>query len=87
MVKSKAPENVLPITSNCWTNVGARDVVLTGNNVDRLVLYGQVTQGVSPVIAADLRAFVSSDGSDEVEVILRDDGIAPDNIKSDGICK
>ena len=85
LVKSKAPENVLPITTNCWTNVGPADVTLTGDDVDRLVLYGQVMQGVSPVIAADLRARVSSEGSPDTEVILRDDGIAPDNVKSDGI--
>ena len=86
LVKSKAPENVLPITTSCWTNVGPRDVILTGDSVDRLVLYGQVTQGISPVIDAELKAFVSSDGA-AFEVTLRDDGIAPDSIKSDGICK
>ena len=85
LVKSKAPENVLPITTNCWTNVGPANVTLTGDHVDRLVLYGEVTQGLSPVIAADLRATVSSEGSEDIEVILRDDGIAPDNVKNDGI--
>ena len=83
-MKSKAPENVLPITADCWTNVGPRDVVLTGAKVDKLVLYGQVRQGGNPVIAADLRAFVS-EGEEGSELSLRDDGITPDNVKNDGI--
>ena len=83
-MKSKAPENVLPITADCWTNVGPRDVVLTGDTVDKLVLYGQVKQGDSPVIAADLKAFVS-EGSEVTELSLRDDGITPDSVKNDGI--
>ena len=83
-MKSKAPENVLPITADCWTNVGPKDVVLTGDNVDRLVLHGQVMQGGNPVIAADLKALVS-EGEEVTEIRLRDDGITPDNVKNDGI--
>ena len=84
LVKSKAPENVLPLTADCWTNVGPRDVVLTGDNLDKLVLYGQAMQGGSPVIAADMRALVSG-GSEVTEVVLRDDGTTPDSVKNDGI--
>ena len=84
-MKSKAPENILPITADCWTNVGPRDEVLTGDKADKLVLYGQVRQGGNPVIAADLRAFVSEGEEEGSELSLRDDGITPDNVKNDGI--
>ena len=84
-MKSKAPEDTLPITAECWTNVGSRDVILTGEEADRLVIFGSGRQGLSPVIAADLRAFVTSDGEPDWEISLKDDGVSPDNVGNDGI--
>ena len=84
LVKSKAPENVAPVLTNCWTSSGQEDVDLNGNNPDKLVIYGQATQGSSPVIDANIKAFISA-GTDEDELELKDDGVAPDSIKNDGI--
>ena len=84
LVKSKAPENVAPVLTNCWTSSGQEDVDLNGNNPDKLVIYGQATQGSSPVIDANIKAFISA-GADEDELELKDDGVAPDSIKNDGI--
>ena len=40
--------------------------------------------GSSPVIDADMKAVISLNGDNET-LQLRDDGVAPDNIKNDGI--
>jgi hypothetical protein len=85
LVKSMAPEDVLPITTDCWTNVGARDVVLTGNNPDKLVIFGRAMQGLSPVLAANLTASITSDGQPDSLVSLKDDGVSPDSVRNDGI--
>jgi len=84
-IRSKAPPQTVPLTTSCWTNVGQMEVNLQGSSPDRLVLYGKVFQGVSPVIKADIKGVVSSEENTKVEVRLKDDGIAPDNIKNDGI--
>ena len=83
LVKSQAPENVLPITMDCWTNVGAEDVILTGQNEAKLIIYSKAVQGLSPVISADVSASVTSDSGSSV-IALKDDGVSPDNVKNDG---
>ena len=56
---------------------------MDGNDPDKLVIYGKAMQGSSPVIDADMRAYITAGAEDEL--ILRDDGAAPDSIKNDGI--
>ena len=84
-IRSKAPPQTVPLTTSCWTNVGQMEVNLQGSSPDRLVLYGKVFQGVSPVIEADMKGVVTSEDNTKVEVRMQDDGIPPDNIKNDGI--
>ena len=82
LVKSKAPENVLPITMDCWTNVGAEDLILTEDGA-KLIIYTEVKQGMSPVISADVSASITSTTSSTIS--LKDDGVSPDSVKNDGI--
>ena len=84
-IRSKAPPQTVPLTTSCWTNVGQTEVNLQGPSPDRLVLYGKVFQGVSPVIKADITGVITSEDNTKVEVSMKDDGIPPDNIKNDGI--
>ena len=83
LVKSKVQSNIEPIGTDCWTNAGQTDVNLIGNNPDKLVIYGKAMQGPNPIIDADVTAIVTS--GTEARVILKDDGVSPDNIKNDGI--
>ena len=83
LVTSRAQENVEPIVTNCWSSAGQEDVDIGGDNPDKLVIYGQATQGSSPVLNADIRALLKADN--EEELMLKDDGVAPDAIKNDGI--
>ena len=83
LVKAKAKGDMYPLTTECWTNAGQDDVNMEGDNPDKLVIYGKAMQGSSPVIDADMRAYITADSEDQL--ILRDDGAAPDNIKNDGI--
>ena len=85
LAKSKAPEGITPITASCWTNIGQNTLTLSGPNPDRLVVYSQVMEGLSPVLGADTEALLTSDDTQSVKVALKDDGVAPDNIKNDGI--
>ena len=85
LAKSKAPEGITPITASCWTNVGQKTLDLSGPNPEKLVVYSQVMEGLSPVLGADTEALVSSDDTQSVKVALKDDGVAPDNIRNDGI--
>jgi len=85
LVKSKAPTNVLPITTKCWTSIGENDLVLSGPEPGRLAVMAQVMQGQSPVIGADVRAVIESDGGAPVVLLLEDEGMEPDGIKDDGI--
>ena len=45
----------------------------------------QVMEGLSPVLEADAVAVVAYEDNTMVEIPLRDDGVAPDNVRSDGI--
>ena len=83
LVTSRAQESVEPIVTNCWSSAGQEDVDIGGDNPDKLVIYGQATQGSSPVLNADIRALLKADN--EEELMLKDDGVAPDAIKNDGI--
>ena len=83
LVKSKAPDNVLPIVMACWTNVGAEDVILSEDGA-KLVIYSKATQGMSPVIYADASASITSDNN-AFALSLKDDGVSPDTVKNDGI--
>ena len=83
LVKSKVQSNIEPIGTDCWTNAGQTDVNLIGNNPDKLVIYGKAMQGPNPIIDADVAAIIT--GGTEARVILKDDGVSPDNIKNDGI--
>ena len=85
LAKSKSPEGILPITASCWTNLGQKTLTLSGPDPDKLVLYSQVMEGLSPVLGASTEAVVTSDSTQSVSVVLTDDGVAPDNIKNDGI--
>ena len=89
LANSKAPEDILPITASCWTNLGQNTLSLSGPEPGKLVLYSQVTEGLSPVLGAETEALVTSDDSQTVKmtvkVTLKDDGVAPDNMKNDGI--
>ena len=85
LARSKSPPGILPITASCWTNLGQKTLTLSGPEPDKLVLYSQVTEGLSPVLGAVTEAVVTSDSTQSVTVALTDDGVAPDNIKNDGI--
>ena len=85
LAKSKAPEGILPITASCWTNQGQKTLTLSGPEPDRLVLYSEVREGLSPVLGATTEAVLTSDDTQSVRVVLKDDGVAPDNIRNDGI--
>ena len=43
LIKTKAPTETQPLTTNCWTNVGQNKVDVSLG--DKLVVYGQATQG------------------------------------------
>ena len=83
LVSSRANEGVEPIVTNCWSSAGQDDVNIGGNSPDKLVIYGQATQGSSPVLGAEIQALLKADT--EEELMLKDDGVAPDAIKNDGI--
>ena len=71
------------LLTDCWTNAGQEDVNIEGSDPDKIVVYGKVTLGSSPVLQAEVSALLTGDQEDEIE--LRDDGVAPDIIKNDGI--
>ena len=83
LVSSKAQKGVEPIVTNCWSSAGQDDVNIGGNSPDKLVIYGQATQGASPVLGAEIQALLKADTEDQL--MLKDDGVAPDTIKNDGI--
>ena len=83
LVKCKAKDGTEPILTNCWTN--AREEGVNVDNSDKLVVYGQAMKGSNPVIGADIKAYLSNDAGIEDELSIKDDGIAPDSIKGDGI--
>ncbi len=83
LVSSKAQKGVEPIVTNCWSSAGQDDVNIGGDSPDKLVIYGQATQGASPVLGAEIQALLKADTEDQL--MLKDDGVAPDTIKSDGI--
>ena len=86
LAKSKAPDNILPITASCWTNIGQRTLSLDSHSdPDKLVLYSQLMQGLNPVLDAEAVATIISDDNSKEEIQLRDDGVAPDNVESDGV--
>ena len=83
LVKCKAKDETEPILTTCWTN--AREEGVNVDNSDKLVVYGQAMKGSNPVIGADIKAYLSNDAGKEDELSIKDDGIAPDSIKGDGI--
>ena len=83
LVSSKAQKGVEPIVTNCWSSAGQDDVNIGGDSPDKLVIYGQATQGASPVLGAEIQALLKADTEDQL--MLKDDGVAPDIIKNDGI--
>ena len=83
LVKCKAKDETEPILTTCWTN--AREEGVNVDNSDKLVVYGQAMKGSNPVIGADIKAYLSNDGGNEEKLPIKDDGIAPDSIKGDGI--
>ena len=83
LVKCKAKDGTEPILTTCWTN--AREEGVNVDNSDKLVVYGQAMKGSNPVIGADIKAYLSNDAGNEDELSIKDDGIAPDSIKGDGI--
>ena len=83
LVSSKAQKGVEPIVTNCWSSAGQDDVNIGGDSPDKLVIYGQATQGASPVLGAEIQALLKADTEDQL--MLKDDGVAPDTIKNDGI--
>jgi len=85
LIKSKSADDIEPLVAKCWSSSGSEDLQLSGENPDKLVLFGQVMQGMNPVIDAGIVAMVTSDENEEESVTLKDDGIAPDLIKNDGI--
>jgi len=85
LIKSKSSDRTEPLVAKCWTSSGSEDLELSGENPDKLVIYGQAMQGMNPVIDASIDAIVTSDANEESIVKLKDDGIAPDLIKNDGI--
>ena len=84
LVKCKAKEDTKPILSKCWTSAGQEDLVVEGDDPDKLIMYGQVTQGANPVLSAKISAEIS-DGNTLNTQLLKDDGLSPDTIKNDGI--
>jgi len=85
LIKSKAADGIEPLVAKCWSSSGSEDLQLSGENPDKLVLFGQAMQGMNPVIDAGILAIVTSEENEEDSVTLKDDGIAPDLIKNDGI--
>ena len=83
LVKAKATNETEPLMTKCWTSAGQEDVNL--DNKDRLVIYGQAMQGVNPVIGAVMSAELAYGDGKEDQLYIKDDGIAPDSIKGDGI--
>ena len=85
LVKCKAKEDTKPILSNCWTNTGQEELSVNGNDPDKLIIYGKVTQGANPVLNAQISAEVSDENGAVKTQLLKDDGLSPDTIKNDGI--
>ena len=85
LVKCKAEEDTEPILSNCWTSAGQEDFTIEGSDPNRLIIYGQVTQGANPVLDAQIAAKISNDQGDISDLSLKDDGLSPDSIRNDGI--
>ena len=83
LISSKSTEGVDPMITNCWTNAGQEDVNMSGSDPDKLVIYGQAIQGSNPVLNADMRAYITANTEEELQ--LKDDGVTPDAIKNDGI--
>jgi hypothetical protein len=83
-VGSKAPENSLPLITDCWTSLGEGDLDLPAGG--RMAVFARVTQGQSPVVRAKVVAWVDKDDSeDPVELLLSDDGTGPDKVADDGL--
>ena len=85
LIKSKSSDGNEPLAAKCWTSSGSEDLQLSQEDPDKLVIYGQAMQGMNPVINARIDAIVTDDSNEEKTVTLKDDGIAPDLIKNDGI--
>ena len=85
LVKCKAQEDTEPILSKCWTSAGQEDLNIQGNEPDKLIIYGQVTQGANPVLNAAITAEISDEKGAVTTLLLKDDGLSPDTINNDGI--
>ena len=85
LVKCKADENTDPMLSKCWTSAGQNGLNIQGDDPDKLIIYGQVTQGANPVLDAAITAEISDENGAVSTLLLKDDGLSPDTIKNDGI--
>ena len=83
-VQSRAPAGSLPLTTTCWTSMGARDVSL--QEEDKVVVMADVRQGQSPVVGARVVAVVDRDDDQQpIELVLLDNGAGADRIAGDGL--
>ena len=85
LVKCKADESTDPMLSKCWTSAGQNGLTIQGDDPDKLIIYGQVTQGSNPVLDAAITAEISDEKGEVSTLLLKDDGLSPDIIKDDGI--
>ena len=83
-VASRAPAGADPLTAECWTSAGRRDVDLQAG--DLLVVLGEARQGQRPVVGARVVALVDrDDGRAPVELVLQDTGAGADRTAGDGL--
>ena len=81
-----SPDLRTPLQTHCWTSAGQSGLNLDDEDPELLIIYGQAMQGSKPVINAEIEAIITaSTMSGEVKLRLRDDGVAPDIIKNDGV--
>ena len=85
LVKCKAEVDTEPILTRCWSSAGQEDLTIEEGEPDKLILYGQLTQGANPVLGARMTAEISDEKGDIDAVIIKDDGVSPDTVKNDGI--
>ena len=85
LVKCKADEDTDPMLTKCWTSAGQNGLNIEGTDPDKLIIYGQVTQGANPVLDAEIIAEISDEKGAVSPLLLKDDGLSPDTIKNDGI--
>ncbi|XP_013394624.1 calcium-activated chloride channel regulator 4-like [Lingula anatina] len=81
-VSSRPSSNAAPIVLSA--SVSSDTVDIADPSLSRIAIYGEVSQGYTPVVGATVMAYVDT-SSGSTQIPLLDNGAGADNTKNDGI--